>query len=308
MLFPILAFVLVLGVAHPALVRAQVADPPLIINGDAKVMASDFEAFMLRVAPEHQAEFRASLERVSKAVEGVYSNRVLAQEARRLGYDKDPLVALRAKQVEEAYLAQVWQIRHQQNLVAPDMIARAREIYALNPDRFKEQQRLTLEYLQISLMGRTREMARDRARQARDKWLRGTAFEQVAAEFNDDRLFVKTKGRLENVLAKDLDPKIAEAAFSLNKPGDISEPVESASAFHILRLEKRTPSRIRPFEEVKDGLIAEQVNAFKGLETDRRIGELKNTDKTQIFEPNILDLVKPLPPVELQAVQRAGSK
>jgi len=289
------------GYCNPSLATGK----PLITRGDTQVTADDFEAFLLRIPEPQRPEFRASLERVTRAVELLYTNRTLADEARRKGYDKDPLIALRARQLEEGFLAQVWQSRRQAEVASPDMVERARDIYRLNPDRFREPERFTGEYLQISLVGRTREMAMARAREAREKWLAGEPFAQIAARYNEDELFSKTRGRFQEVAPRDLEKLISEAAFALSKPGEISQPVESGAALHMVRLERKTPSRLRPFEEVKDALIADEVSRFKGLETDRLIGELKNTSQTEIHEANILELVKtPLAP----GIARSSSK
>lgn len=282
---------------------AAVDRKPLITNGEVDVVAADFEAFLLRVPEGQRAEFRASLDRVTKAVELLYTNRILANEARRLGYDKDPVVALRAKQLEEGFLAQVWQSRHQDAISSPDMVARARELYTLQPERFREPERLTGEYLQISLIGRSREAAIARAQEARGKLLAGEPFSEVASLFSDDRNLAKNRGRIEQAAARDLEKPIAEAAFGLSKPGDITQPVEAGAALHVVRLVSKTPARIRSFEEVKDGLIAAEVSQFKGVETDRRIGELKNTSDTKVHDANILRLVKEMSPAELQAAQ-----
>lgn len=286
--FPLSALACLISVSLPA----AASDKPLITQGTTEVLAQDFEAFLLRVPEAQRPEFRASVERVSKAVESIYTNRTLANEARRKGYDKDPLIALRLRQLEEGFLAQVWQSRHQAEMPSPDMVERARDIYRLNPDRFREPERFTGEYLQISLVGRTREMAMARAREARDKWLAGETFAQIAAQYNDDALFPKTRGRFQQLAPHDLEKPVSEAAFSLKKPGEVSQPVESGPALHMVRLEKKTPSRLRSFDEVKDALIAEEVARFRGLETDRLIGELKNTAQTKVHEANILELVK----------------
>lgn len=282
------------------------SEKPLITQGNTEVLAQDFEAFLLRIPEGQRSEFRASLERVSKAVELIYTNRTLANEARRRGFDKEPLIALRAKQLEEGFLAQVWQSRQQTEISSPDMVERARDIYRLNPDRFREPERFTGEYLQISLVGRTREMALARAREARERWLAGESFAQIAAQYNDDVMFPKTRGRFEQVTPRDLEKPISESAFSLSKPGDVSQPVESGAALHMVRLEKKTSSRLRTFDEVKDALIADEVARFKGLEADRLIGELKNTTQTKVHEANILELVKdPLAPTAPRALSKA---
>lgn len=289
------------GTAWPAssVPAEPVEERPLVSNGAMRILAQDFEAFLLRVPEGRRGEFRASLERVTATVEGLYTNRALATEARRLGYDQDPLVALRAKQLEESFLAQLWRSRYEAAVVLPDLQARAQESYKLNPERFKEPERITVEYLQVSLVGRTIEMANDRAQEARSRWLAGESFQTVAAEYGDDPAYARNKGYLRNVRAADLEPALAAVAFALVEPGAISQPVRSGAAVHLFRLVNRTPARQRSFAEVRDGLIREEAARYRSTEADRRVDALKNTDQTRVHDENLLRLVTPFEPTSV---------
>ncbi|HRE13426.1 MAG TPA: peptidylprolyl isomerase, partial [Usitatibacteraceae bacterium] len=174
-----------LALSTAAIAQGPVADVPLITNGEIRTTSRDFEAFMLRIPEAQRAEFRASMERITKAVELVYTNRVLAEEAKKAGLDKDPYIAQRAQQIVEAYYAQVWQEHYQKNLKAPDMTLRAEELYKLNRERFRDPERLDAEHILISLQGRTQEQALARAREARAKWEAGESFAQMAALYTD---------------------------------------------------------------------------------------------------------------------------
>ena len=46
-------------------------------------------------------------------------------------------------------------------------------------------------------------------------------------------------------------PEFEEAAFALNEPGDISEPVQSNFGWHIIKLEEIRPSSVMPFEGIQ---------------------------------------------------------
>ena len=43
---------------------------------------------------------------------------------------------------------------------------------------------------------------------------------------------------------------IVEAAFALG-PGEVSEPVETTSGYHLIQVTEKMPSRMRPYEEVE---------------------------------------------------------
>lgn len=284
-----------------AFAQGPVADVPLITNGDIRTTSRDFEAFMLRIPEAQRAEFRASMERITKAVELVYTNRVLAEEAKKAGLDKDPYIAQRAQQIVEAYYAQVWQEHYQKNLKAPDMTLRAEELYKLNRERFRDPERLDAEHILISLQGRTQEQALARAREARAKWEAGESFAQMAALYTDDPNFKKSKGLFEQVAATEIEKPIADIAFALTKPGEISQPVVAGGAVHLVKLKRKIPAKQRTFAEVKDLIIAGEKDKWLGFETDRRVGELKNTPQTKVYEPNIGSLFRD---IDREAIDR----
>jgi peptidyl-prolyl cis-trans isomerase C len=290
-----------LTLSTAAIAQGPVADVPLITNGDIRTTSRDFEAFMLRIPEAQRAEFRASMERITKAVELVYTNRVLAEEAKKAGLDKDPYIAQRAQQIVEAYYAQVWQDHYQKNLKAPDMTLRAEELYKLNRERFRDPERLDAEHILISLQGRTQEQALARAREARAKWEAGESFAQMAALYTDDPNFKKSKGLFEQVAATEIEKPIADIAFALTKPGEISQPVVAGGAVHLVKLKRKIPAKQRTFAEVKDLIIAGEKDKWLGFETDRRVGELKNTPQTKVYEPNIGSLFRD---IDREAIDR----
>jgi len=290
-----------LALSTAAIAQGPVADVPLITNGEIRTTSRDFEAFMLRIPEAQRAEFRASMERITKAVELVYTNRVLAEEAKKAGLDKDPYIAQRAQQIVEAYYAQVWQEHYQKNLKAPDMTLRAEELYKLNRERFRDPERLDAEHILISLQGRTQEQALARAREARAKWEAGESFAQMAALYTDDPNFKKSKGLFEQVAATEIEKPIADIAFALTKPGEISQPVVAGGAVHLVKLKRKIPAKQRTFAEVKDLIIAGEKDKWLGFETDRRVGELKNTPQTKVYEPNIGSLFRD---IDREAIDR----
>lgn len=89
----------------------------------------------------------------------------------------------------------------------------------------------------------------EKARIALADLTRGEKFEDVALHYSDG-LNASRGGRLGLVRQGELTPAIERAIAPL-APGEISDIVETAEGFHIVRVDEKTPKQFRPFDEVK---------------------------------------------------------
>ncbi len=87
----------------------------------------------------------------------------------------------------------------------------------------------------------------------------GASFAALAKANSDDTGSKDKGGDLGTFKRGDslLPPKFESALFAMSKPGDVSEPLETAVEWHLIRLDELTPARTRAFEEaeVQKGLI-----------------------------------------------------
>lgn len=286
----------------PALSQST-GEAPLITNGAIAVTSADFEAFLLRVPEKHRLEVRGSVERIGKAVESVYSNRVLAEEARKAGFDKDPLVRQRMKQIEEGYLAQLWTENYRKSVVVPDLSKRAEELYNVNRDKYIEPERFSGQSIVLLKKNRTRDEAMALAAQLRAKVIAGAKFDEVMNASSEDPHFGKNLGKMHRVAARDLEKPLADAVFALKSTGDMTPPVETEAAVYIVQMERKVPARIRLFSEVKQGLEQQERDRYLAEATERRIAELKNTESTKVYSENISALKRDLPSVKVEDLQ-----
>jgi peptidyl-prolyl cis-trans isomerase D len=98
--------------------------------------------------------------------------------------------------------------------------------------------------------------AREKATEIRKKLADGGDFAKLAEEYSDDPGSSKLGGDIGFFGQGNLDPEYEKAMFAL-KVGEISEPVLSSFGFHIIKLEEIRAEKSKPFEEVKDELIAD---------------------------------------------------
>jgi Parvulin-like peptidyl-prolyl isomerase len=88
-----------------------------------------------------------------------------------------------------------------------------------------------------------------------DQLKAGRNWDELCKEYSDDGNTKNTGGKLRpfgvGALAATV-PEFEATAFSLQQPGEISDPFESSVGWHIMRLEKKIP--IAPFSELETAL------------------------------------------------------
>jgi len=122
--------------------------------------------------------------------------------------------------------------------------------YEAHRDRFALPAEYTLSHILIRIRYEDDVAeAQTKARQAMDELKHGEKFEDVALQYSDGAN-ASHGGRLGLVRQGELRPVIERAIASL-VPGGISDIIESPEGFHIIRVESKSPTQYRPFEEVQ---------------------------------------------------------
>ncbi len=103
---------------------------------------------------------------------------------------------------------------------------------------------------------------------------KGQSFESMVEKYSDDKFSLNSKGVLASFGVGQMLPIFEDAAFSLKKPGDISEPIKTEYGYHIVKLMSKTP--LKPFDSVKTDL-------GKRIEKDSRtdIARIEYTEKVK---------------------------
>jgi peptidyl-prolyl cis-trans isomerase D len=102
------------------------------------------------------------------------------------------------------------------------------------------------------------EAARKRVEAAADRIRKGEDFAKVAAEVSDDEN-TKTRGGELGFLTESLvDPAFAQAAFGL-AAGQLSEPVRTASGWHVIQVEQVVDAQKVPLDQVRLDIARELV-------------------------------------------------
>lgn len=91
------------------------------------------------------------------------------------------------------------------------------------------------------------------AQAARTELENGATFASVAQKYSTDEETRKVDGKLTQVTKGQLEKVAEDAAFSVGQT-QLAGPVEGERGWYVIRVDKITPGRERPFDEIKDAL------------------------------------------------------
>ena len=171
-------------------------------------------------------------------------------------------------------------------------VARARELYVADRDRYRTPEEVSASHILFDIKKHSSDDARKLAVEARAKIVSGAAFNELAKQVSEDPSVKENAGRLGWFTRDRMDAAFSRAAFALKQEGDISEPVQSGFGWHIIRLDGRRPPRARPFEEVRDSIVAGMKKTYVDQQRDAVLNTVRNDPTTRINDEEVKALVE----------------
>lgn len=121
----------------------------------------------------------------------------------------------------------------------------------------------------------------------------GADWFQLCSQFSEDLNTKATGGTLPWIGSGQLVPEFEQVAFSLQVPGEISQPVQTAYGWHIIRLEDKRG--VESFESMQNALaIRVQRDSRSSIKREHIIQKLKKENDYQRNEPVWNQLVQSL--------------
>ncbi len=247
-----LTMLAVLGVCAHA---ADASDAALIEGGSIKVTGQDILAdAVMRMPAEMRAHVLKRPDQVTQIASNLYARRILAQQAETTALANDPEVKAALQIARDKVLSDALLAKMDKDNTPSDakLEGLARNTYNANPDRFKVPEQVQIRHILIAGQD---EAALAKAEKIRADLKGGADFAALAKEHSADSGSAAKGGELGLFAKGRMVPEFDEAAFALQKPGDLSDLVKTQFGYHILQLEARRPAGVRPFEEVRGDLI-----------------------------------------------------
>lgn len=217
----------------------------------------EIDAAFSRIPEQHRLAFIRSGERVDHLIRSLLQNKILAAEARKEGYDENVLVRERLALAAEKELADAWLDQVMAEAPAADYEALAYEHYLANPDQYRTPERVDVTHLLISSENKSEEKALEQIEALRAELDADPArFDDLVMEYSEDPSKSSNRGRFPFMMRGEMVAPFEEAAFALQQPGEITQPVRTDYGYHLIRLNRRIPSGVRPYETIKEEAVA----------------------------------------------------
>lgn len=246
---------------------AQTPDPVLLAGEGVVVRESDIVSDAQRLPEEMRARFLSSSDNVAKMAKAIYVRRAMAERARKSGAQKDAetQAALNLaidKILSDAYLT-VYDKENTPN--ASQVSAQVKAAYEANTDKYRAPEEVHVAHILIA--NDDDASAKAQIEQLLKEVKAGADFAALASEKSSDPGSRSKGGDLGLVPRGRMVPEFEEAAFALQKPGELSPVVKTKFGYHIIKLIERKPARLLSLQEVEPQL---QLQYKKHIQQEAR--------------------------------------
>lgn len=276
LILPAAAAAAVLLVAVPA-GGQEVQTPPaasldpgqvLAYQGDAVLTHEAIDAAFSRIPEQHRLAFIRDGAKVDQMVTSLLHARIVAADARAAGYADDPLIRERLQQAVDKELAEAWIEEVVRRAPQADYEALAREDYLANPAAYAPEPSIDVSHILIGTEQRGTATAESLANQLRSELDQDPArFDELVRQYSDDPAKATNGGKYPRMKRGQMVKPFENAAFALEKPGQIGGPVKTQYGYHLIRLDARNEPVVPSYDKVKDEAVerarSKYLNAYR---------------------------------------------
>jgi peptidyl-prolyl cis-trans isomerase C len=268
------------GAVGPQTVLAQV--------DDVTITTTDMKELLARYANQPFVLARySSLEKKKELLDSLIRYEVLAIEARKKGYERDPEVQRAAKDK----MAKLFTQKEINDKLKPTDVPDA--------DVEKFYQEHTAEYARPETVRISQILVKDRAKAqkalAAAKALPKSdlkAFRELVAKESEDADSRQRGGDLTQFdrATTQHPPAVVHAAFALKEVGDLSELVTTEKGFVILKLTDRRPALTRTLDEAKPEIQRRLLEDMRAKRKREVVDEARKSIRVEIFDDQVAKL------------------
>jgi peptidyl-prolyl cis-trans isomerase C len=272
--------------------KAATYDPNLVLayQSGAVLTQAAIDAAFTNVPEKDRLVFIRDGAQVDRVVTNLLRTQILANDARKNGWDENPLARERIQQAIDQELASMWLEQIALSAEPADYEALAHERYLANPNQYKSEEMIDVSHVLVGTKERSPDEALALAEDLRQRLLDNPdQFDAIVKEFSDDPAKDQNIGRYPIMRRGQMVAPFEEAAFALTTPGQLSELVETPYGYHIIRLNRIYERKLQDYSEVKASIIA-QVTAEHQNRYKARYLQTLLTEPVQ-FPPGSIEIM-----------------
>ena len=243
--------------------QAAAASTWVAKQGEATVDVHDVDAHMQSVPAKDRAAFIDSPKRIEQMLSHMLLRRNLANEARKLGLDKDAVMQRRIElAIEDVLMARRLEYISE-TITVPDLEQLARERYLSDSEKYRQPETVSVVHVLLNTADRTPQEAVALLEGWRkDVAAKKTTLEEVAKAHSDDPGVGTNGGLYADSKPESFVPEFAAAVAALKNPGDLSPPVKTEFGYHLIQLKERKAAHLPAYAEIKDRLVGQARERF----------------------------------------------
>jgi parvulin-like peptidyl-prolyl isomerase len=271
---------------------ADKGDPSQIVVkvGDNIITVGDVQERINKQSPFIRARY-TTVEKKKEFLDNLVRFEVMAAEAQKRGYDKDPeVVRVMKQQMISKFLQKDFESKLKVEDV-PD--ADVEKYYKDHPEEFNKKDEIRVSEILVKDKPKAEKAYAEAKAQPKTAGADQKGFRDLVTKYSEDE---DSKARGGDLTFFDKDnttfPKpVVDAAFKLAEVGDVSPPVKTDKGWVVLKLTQKRPGFNRPLAEVKHQI---QQRLFRDTRTkalDTFIADLKKQTNIEYHDENLSKVV-----------------
>jgi peptidyl-prolyl cis-trans isomerase C len=270
---------------------APAADVVARVDGKA-ITVADVQRRIDALDPYSKARF-SSPEQKKRFLENLVRFEVLAAEAEKRGYEKDPDV----QRVLKNQMIDVFLKKELDDKLKGEPLSDAEvdRYYAEHEAQFHQPDQVRVSQILLKDKAQAEKVAA-LARDATDK-----SFRELVTKYSEDEDSKPLGGDLTffDRQTTQYPRPLVEAAFALKDVGQVSGVVATDKGFHILRLSQRRPGFTRPKESVAAEIRRLILRDRRGKKMEEMVAQMRQKLNVQIYEDQLAKVTASAPPSAL---------
>jgi peptidyl-prolyl cis-trans isomerase C len=258
--------------------------------GDQVITVGDVQERINKQSPFIRARY-TTVEKKKEFLDNLIRFEVMAGEAQRRGYDKDPEVL---RVMKQQMISKFLQKDFESKLKVEDVPdAEVEKYYKDHPEEFNKKDEVRVSEILVKDKPKAQQAYNEAKAQPKTAGADQTAFRALVTKYSEDE---DSKQRGGDLTFFDKDsaayPKaVVEASFKLETVGDVAPPLKTDKGWVVLKLTQKRPGFNRPLAEVKRQI---QQRLFRDTRTkalDTFIADMKKRTKIEYHEENLGKIV-----------------